>query len=221
MLSDRTPAKVIFHGSLGPVDWWETQAAAAIAGAVVTGVFLSAQARHAARNATAERREQRAAARAQRARAAASDLADALTELLSAYSRVVESAREDSNMGGLSEFSPTVRDIDPDLVTAVQKSWARYQIDTGVLLALRRDHDVALRRLQLMIDDGTVPVFHDGKYQGEALADLSHAYGLLTDLRASTELVLAMAQAHADTAEASLDERPESWLRRLGRYLGL
>lgn len=203
------------------VDWWETQAAAAVAGAVVTGVFLGAQSRQAARIAAAERREQRAASRAQRLRAAAADLADALTDLLSAYSRVVESAREDPKMGGMSEFNPAIRDIDPVVITAARKSWARYQMDTGLLLPLRRDHDTALRRLNMVLDEGTVPVFHNGKYQGETLADLSHAYALLGDLRASTEAVLATAQAHADGAERELDAPILGGLRRLRSYLDL
>lgn len=203
------------------MDWWETQAAAAVAGAVVTGAFLGAQARQGARNAAAERREQRAESRAQRVRAATSDLTDALTALLSAYSRVVESAREDSNQGGMSEFNPTVRDIDPELTTAVQKSWARYQSDTGVQLPVRRDHNTALRRLDLMLEQGTVPVFHNGEYQGETLADLTHAHALLGDLRTSTDLVLALAQAHANKLEADLDASPDSRLRRLRVYLGL
>jgi len=184
-------------------------------------MFLSAQARQGARNATAERREQRAESRAQRVRAATSDLTDALTALLSAYSRVVESAREEPDRGGMSEFVPTVQEIDPEPTTAVQKSWARYQIDTGVQLPIRQDHNTALRRLDLMLEQGTVPVFHDGVYQGETVADLSHAHGLLGDLRTTTDLVLALAQAHAHKLESDLDATPDSGLRRLRVYLGL
>lgn len=195
---------------------------AVVLGSLVTGMFLTAQGRRNARTAAAERREQRALARVERVRAAVSDLGDALSTLLSAYSEVVESAREEPGQGGASEFVPTVTSIGSEVRSVARQSWFRFQNDTGLQLAGRRDVDRAVRRLDQVFEDGTIAVFDGhGAYQGDALADLSHAHTLLGELQSSIDMTLAVTQAHAQKIEADLETAPNPWSTRAAKYLGV
>jgi len=192
------------------MEWWDTQAFAAVggavAGAVVTGVFLTIQARQIASGAAAERRERRAEQRVERVRVATSDLTDALSAALSEYDAVVQSAREEAPSGGQTEFAPALTKIDATVRPQLLKAWARYQIATGLQLPGRQNVSRVIRRLDLMIEDGTVPVFDaDSRYIGEDVATLSGAYRMLGELRAEIDSVFAATQANVQRLEHALE----------------